>query len=193
MNSNPVQAHARRKPAVSPPKGLLASILAQAPLIAYCWPLAPSHWELWLGGALGLAAVVLNLWADQLFKQKGVAVCVFSPSPQLISKGPFKVTRNPMYLGFVFLSASFSLCSGVLLNLWAPLALFGWLHVQFVLPEEAFLREQLGETYEAYRSSHPRWIGINLISVAAAPSAGPPVSSRLHPAMRSPTDADGDD
>ncbi len=162
MTLGSASTRAGKKPFALPPKGLLLSLLLQGPLIIFQWPLAPSRWELWIGAALGLAGIMLNLWADQLFKRGGVGVCPFSPTPRLISVGPFRVTRNPMYLGFVFLSASVSFFSGVLANLWAPLALLCWLHFQFVLPEEAFLREQLGQAYESYRSSHPRWLGVEL-------------------------------
>lgn len=162
MTSGTDATRLAKRQSILTPKGLLLSILLQMPLLIFRWPLAPTSSELFIGGTLALAGIVLNLWADQLFKRGGVGLCPFSPTLRLVSTGPFKVTRNPMYLGFIFLSASFAFFTGALVNLWAPLALLGWLHFRFVLPEEAFLLEQLGQTYESYRSSHPRWIGITL-------------------------------
>jgi protein-S-isoprenylcysteine O-methyltransferase Ste14 len=104
------------------------------------------------------AGIGLNLWANREFQREGTAVCPFSPVHAVIARGPYLITRNPMYLGFVFLSAGVSLLTGVWVNLVAALVLMGWLHSAFVLPEEAFLRDRLGEPYEVYLSRHPRWL-----------------------------------
>ena len=147
---------------VKPPLGLLLSLLAQIPLMAFHWPLSPSRGELVLGGLLLVAGAWLNLWADREFRRLGAGVCPFSPVEAVIDGGPYAISRNPMYLGFVFLSAGVALLMGVWVNLWAPIALMAWLHFAFVLPEEAFLRDRLGAPYETYRAKHPRWFLINL-------------------------------
>jgi protein-S-isoprenylcysteine O-methyltransferase Ste14 len=139
---------------------LLFSLLLQVPLIVLRWPLRPAFLPAISGLALLLVGLVLNLWADRLFHRKGVGVCPFSPAPSLVREGPFRPTRNPMYLGMVLASASAPLITGVYLNLWAPAALAAWLHFGFVLPEEAFLRERLGAEYVLYASVHPRWLGL---------------------------------
>jgi protein-S-isoprenylcysteine O-methyltransferase Ste14 len=106
------------------------------------------------------AGVVLNVWAERLFRKSGVGVCPFSPVPTLVSEGPYRFTRNPMYLGMVLLSASWPLMMGLYWNLWAAAALAVWLHFRFVLPEEEFLRERLGVGYLEYASRNPRWLGL---------------------------------
>jgi protein-S-isoprenylcysteine O-methyltransferase Ste14 len=113
-----------------------------------------------LGGGRNAAGVVLNVWAERLFRKSGVGVCPFSPVPNLVITGPYRFTRNPMYLGMVLLSASWPLMMGLYWNLWPAAALAAWLHFRFVLPEEEFLRGRLGVSYLEYASRNPRWLGL---------------------------------
>lgn len=141
-----------------PPKALLISLLLQAPLLAAAWPLRPGPF--WLAaGALALAlGCAINLWADQAFRRSKVPVCPFKPIPRLVEVGPYRFTRNPMYLGMVLISAAPGLLAGLPFGVLPALALAVWLHVRFVLPEEPYLRQQLGQAYGEYCERVPRWI-----------------------------------
>src|SRR5262245_5700397 len=136
------------KPRLLPPRGLLFALLAQLPLLAVSWPLHPTGWELGAGLALIAVGSVLNIWSDRLFKQDAVGVCPFSHVPVLVERGPFRFTRNPMYLGLVSLALGLALATGLYANVWSASALFIWLHYAFVLPEEAFLRQTLGAEFD---------------------------------------------
>lgn len=63
-----------------------------------------------------------------------------------------------MYLGLACLNMGLTLLSGVLANLWSSIAFLIWLHYAYVLPEETFLRNQLGSTFYTYAQRVPRWI-----------------------------------
>ncbi|MFI5180969.1 MAG: methyltransferase family protein [Thermoanaerobaculia bacterium] len=145
---------------VLPPNGLLVSLLIQLPLVALAWPLSPLSWQIVSGAGLILAGLVLSVWPERLFRRNRVGVCPFTPVPRLITEGPYRISRNPMYLGFVALSAGPALLMGVAANLVASLGLLVWLHFRFVLPEEEFLRSQVGEAFETYVRNHPRWLGL---------------------------------
>jgi protein-S-isoprenylcysteine O-methyltransferase Ste14 len=113
----------------------------------------------------------LNVHSDNMFRITGVGVCPFSHTPALLMNGPFSLTRNPMYLGLVAISAGLTLASGVLVNLWIPAAYAIWLHYTYVLPEEQFLRDQFGPAFETYAARVPRWmIGKPTINNATANS-----------------------
>ena len=142
-----------------PPRALLLSLLVQLPAVLWSWPLNPRRVPALVGAAMAVAGCVLNVWAERLFRRKGVGVCPFSPTPNLVRTGPYRFTRNPMYLGMVLLSASGPLLMGLPWNLWSAVTLAVWLHFRFVLPEEKFLREHLGVGYLEYASRSPRWLG----------------------------------
>jgi protein-S-isoprenylcysteine O-methyltransferase Ste14 len=121
-------------------------------------PLAPSTAELFAGTALLLAGVTLNIWAERLFRRNSVGVCPFTHVPVLVGSGPYRFTRNPMYLGLVCINLGATFLSGALANIWSSVALFIWLHYAFVLPEEAFLRDELGSIFDVYAKRIPRWL-----------------------------------
>ena len=147
------------RPRLLPPKALILSLVAQIPFILWSWPLKPARVPALVGAAMLIAGVVLNVWAERLFRKGGVGVCPFSSVPNLVSAGPYRFTRNPMYLGLVLVSASGPLISGSYWNLLPAVVLAVWLHFRFVLPEEEFLRNRLGLGYLEYASRNPRWLG----------------------------------
>ena len=79
------------------------------------------------------------------------------PSSQLVTWGPYRFTRNPMYVGLTIAYVGESLLLG---HFW-PLALLPlvWAYVNWVVipVEEAKLREVFGDTYDRYRGTVRRW------------------------------------
>ena len=55
------------------------------------------------GGALAIAGLALGLFSIREFKQAGTSVVPGEPSTMLIERGPYKFTRNPIYIGMVIL------------------------------------------------------------------------------------------
>lgn len=148
-----------RHPALLPPRGLLLALLAQVPLVVLAWPPRPSWPWLLAGGLALLAGAALNLWADAVFKRRQVPVCPFRPVPGLVEEGPYRYTRNPMYLGMVLICAGAALLTRSPVNLLAAAAFGAWLRQRFVIPEEAFLRSQVGRPFLDYAERVPRWLG----------------------------------
>jgi protein-S-isoprenylcysteine O-methyltransferase Ste14 len=143
-----------------PPHAFVLSVLAQLPAVYATWPLAPSALEIELGVLLMLIGFALNVWADRVFRQRDVGVRPFSPAAQLVEEGPFRFSRNPMYLGMVLFSAGIALATGVPINLVFPVLLGVWLDRSFVAAEEEFLTRAFGNAYRAYCRRRPRWLGI---------------------------------
>jgi protein-S-isoprenylcysteine O-methyltransferase Ste14 len=150
--------YAYRQSSILPPRGLLLSLLSQAPLIISNWPLKPSMFEV-VGGLVIIAAgIALNIWSASLFERNAVVICPFSSTPVLVTCGPFVVSRHPMYLGLVAIALGLSLATGVLANVWSAVTLAIWLHYAYVLPEERFLRDRFRTAYDEYSKRVPRWV-----------------------------------
>jgi protein-S-isoprenylcysteine O-methyltransferase Ste14 len=143
---------------ILPPRGLLIALAAQVPLAVAGLPLRPTIAEVAAGSLLLLGGLAINVWAERCFRRLDVGVCPFSPAPVVVTTGPYRLTRNPMYVGLIALCLSAALLSGVPLNAWTAVALAIWLHRRFVLPEEAYLLRERGEDYAAYARRVPRWI-----------------------------------
>jgi len=76
----------------------------------------------------------------------------------LVVGGPFRFSRNPMYLGLIVAALGMAAFAGYWLMLAAPLAVFltaNYVHIPF---EEAKMRRQFGEDFDAYAGKVRRWL-----------------------------------
>lgn len=83
-------------------------------------------------------------------------------APELVTRGPYRYTRNPIYLGNFFLGAGFLMVlSGTLLWLWLLYIVLFWLEYTLIVQaEEAYLEQQFGEVYRKYRRETPRFVPV---------------------------------
>jgi protein-S-isoprenylcysteine O-methyltransferase Ste14 len=80
------------------------------------------------------------------------------PTPELILGGPFRWSRNPIYLGMTLIQLGVGVALGngwVLLLLGPTLAI---LQREVIAKEEAYLSRRFGDAYAAYRRSVRRWL-----------------------------------
>jgi protein-S-isoprenylcysteine O-methyltransferase Ste14 len=123
------------------------------------WPRIPGFPVVALGIALVLVALILQVWAVVLFRREGTEINPTSASNrQLIVAGPYRFTRNPMYLGLVILTLGIAAWVGAWPMLIASCAAFvtaDWIHIPF---EEAKMRRQFGPTYNDYVAQVRRWL-----------------------------------
>jgi protein-S-isoprenylcysteine O-methyltransferase Ste14 len=100
----------------------------------------------------------LVLSARMLFTRTGQSPMPWKPTPELILQGPYRFTRNPMYVGVTL----FVIGLGVAVNdLWISLfAMPALLIVHFiaVLPEERYLAEKFGAGYQSFLAKVRRYI-----------------------------------
>jgi protein-S-isoprenylcysteine O-methyltransferase Ste14 len=92
------------------------------------------------------------------FKSRGTPVRPGSEPTQLILSGPYRITRNPMYLGVLLISIG---CFFAVESLWfvVPPILFFWVINFRLIPfEEQLMKEHFGTEYEAYRQRVRRWL-----------------------------------
>jgi len=112
------------------------------------------------GVALTLIAggLLLEGTATGLFRRSGTAVQPWKPSTALIIEGPYRFSRNPIYLGFAVTYAGLAIA----MDSWiALLLLVPCLFVvdRFVIQrEERYLVNKFGPAYEAYRQKVRRWL-----------------------------------
>ncbi len=80
------------------------------------------------------------------------------PVPEIIERGPYRFTRNPMYLLMVLVCMGVSVVlANALILLLTPLA--AWILERLaILPEEAYLERKFGQPYNRYRKRVRRWL-----------------------------------
>lgn len=148
---------------VFPPAIPLATILAGIAL-GQLWPIElgfepPRSVRWWIGGLLAAAAVlVLGLWSVLLIRRSGQSENPWKPTTRIIEQGPYRLSRNPIYLQMVLV------CAGVAIALWNPWILLltplcAWLLQRLaIVPEEAYLERRFGDAYRDYRRRVRRWL-----------------------------------
>ena len=114
-----------------------------------------------LAGAVVLAAAGIGLavWAVRTFAVAGTELEPASATNKaLVTNGPFRFTRNAMYLGLVLLTAAIALYMGTLPFFAVPLLLFLVCDRIFIPFEEAKMQRQHGAPYTDYIGRVRRWI-----------------------------------
>ena len=92
------------------------------------------------------------------FPRAGTSVVPAEPATALVVTGPYRFTRNPIYIGFVLAYFGFAI---VLTSMWVLLLLIPVLVILqrgVVAREEEYLERQFGEAYRKYKARVPRWL-----------------------------------
>ena len=112
----------------------------------------------WLGALLGLMGFFVMTWAAHLFKQQGLAIMPTARTAHITTAGPYRFTRNPMYLGTVLLLLGLSLYIGTMPFYLSTIGYFAILNFVFCCYEETKLAEAFGDEYGEYRNRVRRWL-----------------------------------
>ncbi len=111
-----------------------------------------------LGGVLVALGFSFMMWARILFTSRETTLFVGRPSTQLVCDGPFRWSRNPMYVGVLVSLVGLALWGGTWpLYLAVPVTVL-ILNSVHIPREERLLREVFGEQYLTYRKEVRRWL-----------------------------------
>ena len=111
-----------------------------------------------IGACMTVAGILIALWAAGLFARNHTTIIPHGRSSALILRGPYRLSRNPMYVSLVlvYVGAALRANAWVALGLVVlPIAVLGMV----VIPmEESHLRERFGDSYADYCRQVRRWI-----------------------------------
>lgn len=110
------------------------------------------------GFVVAAGSGLLAAWAARRFKAAGTNVHPSRPALALVSGGPYRITRNPMYVGLVGAQIGLAL---ILLSPWIlilDLPVAATLDLGVIRREERYLEAKFGESYRAYRTIVRRWL-----------------------------------
>jgi protein-S-isoprenylcysteine O-methyltransferase Ste14 len=102
--------------------------------------------------------VFLAGWSNVLFRRAHTSLVPIKPTTALVVSGPYRLTRNPMYLGLLCIYIAAALWFGVI---WAlvlvPLVVLAVQRLA-IAKEERYLDQKFGDAYRQYRAHVRRWI-----------------------------------
>jgi protein-S-isoprenylcysteine O-methyltransferase Ste14 len=111
-----------------------------------------------IGLALAVLSMSVAIWAKRVMEAAGTNVRPDRPALTVVRGGPYRVTRNPMYLSLCLLQ----LAIGFFLDDWVPLLFTGILalilHFGVILREESYLERKFGEPYLSFKRQVRRWL-----------------------------------
>ena len=159
----PVEAAAADRPSSIPwpPLLLVVAVLAGLGLGRVSplpWPGLDDTAARFVGFGLGLAGLALIIWAAMTLWRHKTTVLPNKGVSELVTDGPFRFRRNPIYIGDALIMLGIAeISKNVWLVILVPvfLALVTWLAI---LPEERHLEAKFGERWRAYRDRTRRLI-----------------------------------
>lgn len=137
---------------------VVAGAIALGIVAPLAWPGQGDQAARIAGLALGAAGLALFVWASWTLHRHGTAIWPSHAAEVLVTDGPFRLRRNPIYIAHVLILLGIAEATR---NIWFALlavpyvALVTWLAV---LPEERHLEARFGEAYRDYKSKTRRWI-----------------------------------
>jgi protein-S-isoprenylcysteine O-methyltransferase Ste14 len=142
------------------PQGLFLILIAAA-LGAHwwlAWPLPAVPYRIWTGAGLIVFALLIIGWAILEMRAKGTSPLPWEDTTALVQYGPYRFSRNPIYLADLLIMAGLALVLGTTWLLVAAamaVPLTRWLVIHH---EEADLAALFGDTWKAYAEKVRRWI-----------------------------------
>ncbi len=121
-------------------------------------PVLPAGYRFWLSLAVVVVGVLLSYRTITLFERAGTTHKLAGENAALVIDGPFRWSRNPMYLGLTLIVLGIAIYGGSVPFLLAPVAFLLTLNFAFVPWEERRLEATFGDEYRAYRGRVRRWL-----------------------------------
>jgi protein-S-isoprenylcysteine O-methyltransferase Ste14 len=145
---------------IPPPVWALAMlVVAYALSRAFAWASVIYVQSTGLAVLLGLSGFASSYWAMRTFSAAGTEIMPSSPSNKmLVTGGPFRFSRNPMYSGLVTATLGVALYFGTLPFFAVPVLLFLLVNFVFVPFEEEKMQRQFGNRFAEYRARVRRWL-----------------------------------
>jgi protein-S-isoprenylcysteine O-methyltransferase Ste14 len=145
--------------AILPPL-LMALALVSVLVLHYFFPLpigarAPT---IALGIVLCLWGIGGGAWGHSTLVKSGTNVNPLKPTTAIVTGGPFRLSRNPLYVSIMSLFVGLSLLLGTWWGVVVLIPVFLILHYGVVLREEAYLERKFGDAYRSYKSAVRRYL-----------------------------------
>jgi len=131
----------------------MAVLDAAVPIVTWVrWP-----WN--LAGLVSLAFGGALVWfSSSTFTRFRTSIEPFQPPTHLVTVGPYRLSRNPMYLGATLMLIGIAVSLGSITPFLVPPLYMVVIEQRIIRPEEVAMLNRFGKDYERYRASVRRWL-----------------------------------
>jgi protein-S-isoprenylcysteine O-methyltransferase Ste14 len=142
------------------PPALFGGTLMVGLLLHWLWPVSvlPPVAARLLGVVLLALSYALARGAEAAFKRAGTNIRPDQPTLSIVTDGPFRFTRNPLYLAATGIYAGVALLFNALWPLVLLVPMLAFLDWGVIQREERYLEAKFGAPYREYRERVRRWI-----------------------------------
>lgn len=121
-------------------------------------PFLPRSAALGLGGVIAAVGALFIVTSIPAMLRGHGTLNTAGPSAALVLSGPYRFSRNPMYLGLALLFIGVAVLFAVVWALLLVIPLVLYTQVRVIVPEERYLERTFGDRYRAYSSRVRRWL-----------------------------------
>lgn len=145
---------------IAPPPLIYLGFVAAGYIVDSFWAVRYSGiiGQSFLGMALVSAGFLLSGWSVLEFVRHGTHPDPRRPTTRIVTAGPFRFSRNPIYLAFALMHAGIAIWSTRMWILVGLLPAVYLIHLGVVRREERYLERKFGDEYVRYRRSVRRWL-----------------------------------
>ena len=146
-------------PRFYPPVLLLIAVVL---MVALHYVLPVARWLAWPWRALGALpiamALLVGFWGAVQFRRHDTTIIPFEQSTALIAEGPYRYSRNPLYISMTLILVGLWILLGSLSPVVVVPLFVWWISSRFIANEERHLEAQFGRTYLEYKTKVRRWL-----------------------------------
>ena len=154
-----MESHDHADVKIHPPI-MTALHLAAAVLLSrlFPFPATTPGWMIWLGILFVLAGLALAFAAVNQFRAAGATLDPHGSVSAIVNAGPYRFSRNPIYLSFALTLIGLPLALGTYWGILLTPVFTLLMNHLVIRHEEAYLEKKFGDVYTGYRSRVRRWL-----------------------------------
>jgi len=143
---------------VRPPLLYVAALAAML-VLRWLWPLPIlGGGAFWPAIALVVLGVGILVWGRRTLVAGGTKVDPTLPSTAVVTSGPYRISRNPLYVGLAIVYLGLTLAFDVWWGIALLVLVLLVMHLGVIQREERYLERKFGDAYRQYRSAVRRYL-----------------------------------
>ena len=114
--------------------------------------------RVWVGGLVFAVGFALAIWAIVTMRRAGTRIETHKPTTTIVANGPYRFTRNPIYLGMLLGQTGFAIGFDTLWLLATLVPFYLVIRYGVIAREEAYLERKFSAAYLSYKARVRRWV-----------------------------------